>query len=100
MGRYAAKIAAGLIPAATVARLGIPALGALVLLIVLVLAFACWVIGDQGRTDRVSQILLARRGAPAAEPVPAVQQARTGPPKWMPRLAPTAKSRRLGRVLP
>jgi hypothetical protein len=78
MGRYAAKLVAGLIPAGALARLGMPALGALVLLAVLVLAFVCWVIGSQDRTNRVSQILLARRGTPAAEPVPAVSLARTG----------------------
>jgi hypothetical protein len=78
MGRYAAKAAAGLIPAAAVARLGMPALGALVLLAVLILAFVCWVIVSQDRTNRVSQLLLARRGTPAAEPAPAVPPARTG----------------------
>ena len=51
MGRYAAKVAAGVIPAAAVARLGMPAIGALALLAVLILAFACWVIGNQDRTD-------------------------------------------------
>jgi len=86
MGRYAATAAAGLIPAGAVARLGMPALGALVLLAVLVLAFVCWVIVSQDRTNRVSQILLARRGTPAAEPAPAVPPARTGALKWMPRL--------------
>jgi hypothetical protein len=63
-----------------------PALVALVLLAVLTLAFACWVIRNQERTDRVSQILLARRGTPAAQPAPAVSPARTGTPKWIPRL--------------
>jgi hypothetical protein len=87
MGRYAAKAAAGLIPAATVARLGMPALGALVLLAVLTLAVACWVIVSQDRTNRVSQILLARRGTPAAEPVPTGRTGRTGRLKWVPRLA-------------
>lgn len=63
MARYAAKAAAGLLPAAVVARLGMPALGALVLVGVLLLGLVCWVIGNQDRTDRASQILLACRGA-------------------------------------
>jgi hypothetical protein len=87
MGRYTAKAAASLIPAATVARLGMPALGALVLLAVLIFAFACWVIGNQDRTNRASQILLARRGTPVTQPALAVPPTRTGPLKWMPRLA-------------
>jgi hypothetical protein len=73
-----AKAAAGVIPAAALTRLGMPALGSLVLLAVLVLAVACWVIGSQDRTNRVSQILLARRGAPAVQPTPAAPPAETG----------------------
>jgi hypothetical protein len=69
---------AGVIPVAAAVRLGLPALGALVFLAVLVLLAACWVIGSQARTDRVSQILLARRGTIAAQPVPAVPLAGTG----------------------
>jgi hypothetical protein len=71
MARYAAKTAAALLPATAVAGLGMPAIAALVLLAVLVLALACWVIGSQDRTNRASQILLALRGTPAAQPVPA-----------------------------
>ena len=86
MGRYAAKVAGGVIPAATAARLGMPAVVAMALGAVLILAFACWVIGKQERTDRVSQILLARHGTLAAQPVSAVPPASTGTPKWMSRL--------------
>jgi hypothetical protein len=39
-----------------------PALGALVFLAIAVLAVICWVIASGDRTDRVSQMMLARRG--------------------------------------
>jgi hypothetical protein len=60
--RRAWKIAAGAVPAALVAGLGLPALGALVFLTVLVLGAACWVIGSGDRAERVSRMLLAWRG--------------------------------------
>jgi hypothetical protein len=62
MLKHAGKVASGMLSAALVAGLGIPALGALVFLAVLVLAVTCWVISSGDRTNRVSQILLARRG--------------------------------------
>ena len=46
-------------PAALVAGLGLPALGALIFLAVLAAGVACWVFGSDARTDRVSQVLLA-----------------------------------------
>jgi hypothetical protein len=60
--RGARKVAAGAIPAALIAQLGLPALGGLLFLAVLVLAVACWVIGSRDRTERVSRMLLAWRG--------------------------------------
>jgi hypothetical protein len=63
MARHAA-IARILPLAAAVAALGLPALIALGGLAVLVLTAACWVIASQDRTNRVSQLLLARRGDP------------------------------------
>lgn len=60
--RGACKVAAGMLPAALVAGLGLPALCGLLLLAVLVLAVACWVIGSRDRTERVSRMLLAWRG--------------------------------------
>jgi hypothetical protein len=51
-----------LVPAALVARLGLPALAALVFLAVLVTGVACWVFGSDARADRVSRVLLAWRG--------------------------------------
>jgi hypothetical protein len=47
---------------AVLARLGFPAVAAAAGLAVLVLAAACWVLADRERSDRVSRILLARRG--------------------------------------
>ena len=47
--RHADKLAAGAVPVALVARLGLPALGGLVLLAILALGAACWVIGSSDR---------------------------------------------------
>jgi hypothetical protein len=78
MLRRAGRAAAGALPAALLAGFGLPALGALVFLVVAVLAVICWVIASGERTDRVSQMMLARRGqvggpvpGAAAPPVPA-----------------------------
>lgn len=56
------KIAVGAVPAALVARLGLPALGGLVFLAVLTAWIGCWVVRSDDRTDRVSRMLLAWRG--------------------------------------
>ena len=48
--RRAGKVAAGTVPTALVAGLGLPALGALVFLAVLVTGAACWIIGSKDRT--------------------------------------------------
>ena len=53
---------AGLLPVAALARLGMPALAALVFLAMLVLATACWVISSDDRSARVTRIIYARRG--------------------------------------
>jgi hypothetical protein len=53
---------AGVLPAALLIRLGIPALAALVFLTVLVLGVICWIIGSPDRSDRVTRMMLARRG--------------------------------------
>jgi hypothetical protein len=78
--RHAGKVAAGALPAVLVAGLGLPALGGLVFLAVLVLGAACWVLGNEDRTARLSRVLLAWRGnarclppggaAPTASPGP------------------------------
>jgi hypothetical protein len=71
MLRHAGRAAAGAVPAALLAGLGLPALGALVFLAVAVLAVACWVIASAERADRVRQLILARRGHDAPGPGPA-----------------------------
>jgi hypothetical protein len=92
MLRRAGRAAARALPAALLAGLGLPTLGAVVFLAVGVLAVTCWVIASAERTDRVSQLMLARRGqpggptpgaaasaAPASRP-PAAPDAPGGPP--------------------
>jgi hypothetical protein len=61
--RRAGRAAAGLLPAAALARLGVPALAAVVFLAVLALGAACWVIANGDRSDRVTRMIYARRGA-------------------------------------
>ena len=51
-----------MLPAVALVRLGIPALAAVVFLVVLVLAVICWVISSADRTDRVNRMMLARQG--------------------------------------
>jgi hypothetical protein len=56
------RMTAGILPAALVARLGLPALAAAVFLAVLALGAACWVIASGDRSDRVTRMIYARRG--------------------------------------
>jgi hypothetical protein len=58
----ASRGVAGMLPVALLGRLGVPALGALVFLAVLVLAVICWIIASGERCDRVNRMMLARRG--------------------------------------
>ena len=51
-----------MLPAALLARLGVPALAALVFLAILVLGVICWIISDPERSERVNRMLLAKRG--------------------------------------
>jgi hypothetical protein len=63
MLRRASKAAAPILPAALLAGLGLPALGALIFLAILVIVVvACWDIDDAARTEQVCRILLAGRG--------------------------------------
>ncbi len=63
--------AAGMLPAAALAGLGLPALGALVFLAVLALAVTCWIISSPDRADRLNRLLLATRGdARCLKPAP------------------------------
>lgn len=60
--RHAGRVAAGLLPAAALARLGAPALVSVVILAVLALGAACWVIASGDRSDRVTRMIYARHG--------------------------------------
>ena len=60
--KQTARTAAGMLPAALFIRLGLPALGALVFLAVLVLGIICWIVGNADRSDRVTRMILAKRG--------------------------------------
>lgn len=51
-----------IVSAMAVARMGMPALGALLILAALAVGVTCWVIMSQERTERVSRLLLASRG--------------------------------------
>ena len=73
------KAAAGVLPTALLTGLGLPALGALVFLAVLVLVTACWVIGSGDRAERVSRILLAGRGDASCLPPGPVAPSRPRP---------------------
>ncbi|MGH3223050.1 MAG: hypothetical protein ACRDPY_30905 [Streptosporangiaceae bacterium] len=60
--RRAGRAAAGILPAAALARLGMPALVAVVFLAVLVLGAAYWIIANGDRADRVTRMIYARHG--------------------------------------
>ena len=79
--RQAGKLAAEAVPVAQVARLGLPALIAVAVLAVLVLAAMCWVIGSDERCDRVARVLGVWRGAPASV-APAPEPPRARPRMW------------------
>jgi hypothetical protein len=60
--RRAGWMTAGLLPAAALARLGLPALAAAVILAGAALGVACWVIASDDRSDRVTRMIYARHG--------------------------------------
>jgi hypothetical protein len=60
--KSATRAAAGMLPAAVLIRLGMPALAAVVFLTVLILGMTCWIISSDERTSRVNRMMLARRG--------------------------------------
>ena len=62
--RHIGKVFAGAVPAVALARLGLPALAALVFLAVLTAGVTCWLLGSDARTARVSQVLRAWKGRP------------------------------------
>jgi hypothetical protein len=80
--RWAGKMAAGAVPAALVGRLGLPALGVLAFVAVLVAGVGCWVVSSDARTDRVSQVLLAWRGNPDCLPAAPTLATVPRPRRW------------------
>jgi hypothetical protein len=60
--KHAGRAAAGMLPAALLVRLGLPALASLVFLATLGIGVTCWIISDPARSDRVSRMMLASRG--------------------------------------
>jgi hypothetical protein len=77
--KHAGRVLAGILPAAVLARLGVPALAAAVSLAVLILGVTCWVINNGDRSDRVTRMIYARHGdarclpPDTGPPVPASQ---------------------------
>jgi hypothetical protein len=69
--RAAGRAAAAAVPAAQLARLGLPALAGVLGLAVLVLAVICWVLASDARCERMANVLRAWRGVPTSgAPVP------------------------------
>ncbi len=60
--RHGSRTVAGMVPAAVLLRLGMPALAALVFLAVLIVGVTCWIISSDDRTGRVNRMMLARQG--------------------------------------
>jgi hypothetical protein len=57
---------AGVLSAGLLARLGPPALAAVVVLGILLLVVICWIISNGDRSDRMARMMLALQGKPAA----------------------------------
>ncbi|HEX3749583.1 MAG TPA: hypothetical protein VHW06_03380 [Streptosporangiaceae bacterium] len=63
MFRSLGKALVAVVPAVQLGRLGLPMIVALFTLTVLSLAALCWVISDDGRSERLTMIIMARAGA-------------------------------------
>jgi hypothetical protein len=74
--RTAGKAVAAVIPAAQLARLGLPALLGVIGLAVLVLAAVCWILASDARCENAAKVLRACRGVATAVPVSAPAPAR------------------------
>jgi hypothetical protein len=71
--KRAGRMTAGVLPAGLLARLGLPALAALVMLGALLLVVICWIISNGDRSDRAARMMLALQGkASSLAPRPAV----------------------------
>jgi hypothetical protein len=80
--RWSGKVAAGAVPAALVAGLGLPALGVLVFVAVLAAGVSCWVMHSDARTNRASRVLLAWRGNAGCLPSAPAPVTAPRPRRW------------------
>jgi hypothetical protein len=64
--KLAGKTAAGAVPLAQLARLGLPALAGLLAFAALVLAAMCWILSSDARSGRVTRVLQACRSGTAS----------------------------------
>lgn len=62
--RYVARTATGTVLVTLLADFGMPALGALVSLVIMALAVTCWILASPDRSERICRMLLAGRGDP------------------------------------
>jgi hypothetical protein len=62
--RYVARTATGTALVTLLADFGMPALGALVSLVIMALAVTCWILASPDRSERICRMLLAGRGDP------------------------------------
>jgi hypothetical protein len=77
--KLAGKAAAGAVPLAQLARLGLPALAGLLAFAALVLATVCWILSSDARSDRVTRVLQACRSGTARTPDAVSSPAMAGP---------------------
>ena len=101
--KRAGRMTAKALPAAVLAELGLPALGAVVFLAVAALAMTCWVIGSGDRTNRASQLMLAWRGQAecltSATPLPTASASGPGTPSPAEHGFPGRPASRMRRLL-
>jgi hypothetical protein len=83
--KHAGRMTAGVLSAGLLARLGLPALAALVVLGVLLLVVICWIIGNADRSDRMALMMLALQGkASCLAPRPTVSAVPAPRPRRQP----------------
>jgi hypothetical protein len=79
MLRAVGRVAAATVPAAQLARLGLPALAGGLGLAVLALVTVWWVLASDARCERLAKVVGAWRGVPTARAaVPSTVRARSG----------------------
>jgi hypothetical protein len=83
VARTVAKFATALIGSAVLARAALPALGAVLLVVLIVAAVLCWILASSERSDRTARLIGAARGqAPALSTVPPVRRRATAAGWW------------------